>query len=102
MDTTVDFENIVGKLKEAKYCDDQTINDNINKNIIHFDKLSTKYKYQQNQNNVLLIKNKNNTSTLKKQCLNYREVVINGTHATFLNEDVKSLMNAIHDFLSAQ
>ncbi|MEI6187340.1 MAG: amino acid adenylation domain-containing protein [Alphaproteobacteria bacterium] len=99
MDTTVDFENVVGELKEAKYCDDQTINDNINKNMAHFDKLSTKYKYQQNQNNILLIKNQNNTSSLKEQCLNYREVVIKGTHATFLNEDATSLTDTMNGFL---
>jgi len=100
MDTTVDFKNVVGELKEAKYCDDQTINDNINKNIAHFDKLSTKYKYQRNQNNILLIKNKKNTSSLKKQCLNYQEVIIKGTHATFLNEDATNLTNTMNKFLS--
>lgn len=100
MDSTVDFSKIIGDVGEAKYCDDDIINDQLNQNVNHFNYLSKKYKFKINKNNILFLKNKKNFGSLNHLCKLYKEVIIPGTHATFLTEDTDLLTKEINNFLS--
>ena len=100
MDTTVDYTNIKSEFQEGKFCEDQIVNRAMNLNVAHSDQLSQKYKYKQNKNRVLFLKNKKNVGSLQNLCADHREVIIRGTHGTFLSEDVEGLTSEINGFLS--
>ena len=100
MDPTVDFTKAFGDLEDARYSDDEIINYKINQNLKHFDSISEKYNFKRNKNNILFLKNKKNAGSLNHLCKFYKEIIIPGTHATFLTQDTDRLSDEINNFLS--
>jgi len=99
IDTTVDFSKTLTKTRLEKHCEDEIVNKYIDLNIAHSNKLSLLYKFENNDNNILFLKNGKNKSTLKHLCKNYQEVVMPGNHSNILTLYAEDVAKEINKFL---